>query len=222
MIAVLGMHRSGTSSLAGSLEEAGVALGDVVTYDPYNPKGSREDRHLWAVHDNILAANGSTWRSPADVLRWDDGHRAQRDAIIRSHRRRPVWGFKDPRTVLLVDFWREAIPHLEFVGTFRHPSAVVASLLERNGRTPELWLRLWEIHNRKLVDLHKADPFPIIDFDAPAREYRRALETALNELHLAGPPGAFFDVSLRHHEFDDEELPDRVDALYRELREIAI
>ena len=37
-VMILGMHRSGTSMLAGSLQEAGLALGDVLTEAPYNPK----------------------------------------------------------------------------------------------------------------------------------------------------------------------------------------
>ena len=39
LIAVLGMHRSGTSYLAGSLQEAGLILGDCHTWNKHNEKG---------------------------------------------------------------------------------------------------------------------------------------------------------------------------------------
>ena len=52
-IAILGMHRSGTSCLAGSLQEAGIYLGDVVTSAAHNQKGNRENVHsmmmCWAI-----------------------------------------------------------------------------------------------------------------------------------------------------------------------------
>jgi len=43
-ILILGMHRSGTSCLAGCLEEAGLYLGDVNLKAGFNKKGNRENR----------------------------------------------------------------------------------------------------------------------------------------------------------------------------------
>lgn len=43
-VLILGMHRSGTSCLAGSLQEAGLYLGEVNTAAPHNAKGNRESR----------------------------------------------------------------------------------------------------------------------------------------------------------------------------------
>ena len=42
-----------------------------------------------------------------------------------------MWGFKDPRCVLTLDFWREAIPELRFVATYRHLADVASSLASR-------------------------------------------------------------------------------------------
>jgi len=43
---ILGMHRSGTSALAGSLEGAGLNLGPVSTHEVDNAKGNREDTRI--------------------------------------------------------------------------------------------------------------------------------------------------------------------------------
>lgn len=40
-VRILGMHRSGTSSLAGSLESAGLNLEDVVNASPHDKKGKQ-------------------------------------------------------------------------------------------------------------------------------------------------------------------------------------
>ena len=51
VITVLGMHRSGTSSLVGSLEAAGLPLGEVqVRAAKSNQKGHREPNELIALH----------------------------------------------------------------------------------------------------------------------------------------------------------------------------
>lgn len=43
VVIVLGMHRSGTSCLTGLLQQAGVALGNVVKEAAHNKKGNRFD-----------------------------------------------------------------------------------------------------------------------------------------------------------------------------------
>ena len=63
-ILILGMHRSGTSCLAGSLQEAGLYLGEVNTTAPHNAKGNRESRTIVALHDGLLQANGGAWDAP--------------------------------------------------------------------------------------------------------------------------------------------------------------
>ena len=70
VLAVLGMHRSGTSWLAGSLEEMGVALGEVSTADPHNRKGNRESPELMALHDGVLRGNDGSWKRPPRRRVW--------------------------------------------------------------------------------------------------------------------------------------------------------
>ena len=59
------MHRSGTSCLTGSLEAAGLYLGNIQTWNPFNLKGNRENQEIVDLHDLILADNGGSWDSPA-------------------------------------------------------------------------------------------------------------------------------------------------------------
>ena len=60
VIGVLGMHRSGTSCLTGTLEEAGVFLGEVVVQAKFNARGNRENRRIMDLHNAVLAAKGSS------------------------------------------------------------------------------------------------------------------------------------------------------------------
>ena len=54
VVAVLGMHRSGTSALAGSLEQHGLFLGRVSTSNPHNPKGNRESAEVRRLNEDVL------------------------------------------------------------------------------------------------------------------------------------------------------------------------
>lgn len=220
-VAVLGMHRSGTSSLAGSLEEAGLHLGEVVTQAQHNRKGNRESLAVRDLNDRLLDHNGGAWDRPPASLLWDDDFRTQRAAVIAAHAADWRWGFKDPRTLLTLAFWREGIPDLALVGTFRHPLAVAASLERRDGLAPEVGLRLWEAYNERLVAAHEAHPFLLVSFDLPPGEYATAVAAMAKALDLPGEPG-FFSEELRHHgPADDAPLPPSVSALYERLQGLA-
>jgi hypothetical protein len=226
VVAILGMHRSGTSSLAGSLEQAGLYLGgkDVAGKGEWNAKGNRESKVLMRLHERLLEANGGSWQQPPAQVRWDAEQRGARDRFIRSRATRRRWGFKDPRTILVIDGWLEAIPDLVMVATIRHPVAVARSLQKRAaGGTLDDWLRLWLDYDERLLRLYQARPFPIIDFDLPAERYQRRLGAVIAELGLRQPTQAqpFFEPSLRSDGQPGLELPAPVTAVYQQLCAIA-
>lgn len=100
---ILGMHRSGTSCLAGSLQQAGLTLGDVYTANPFNKKGNREHPTLMALHDEVLESNGGSWHEPPAVVQWQESHCQKRETFVQGFAGVAPWGFKDPRALLVVD-----------------------------------------------------------------------------------------------------------------------
>ncbi|HVU02368.1 MAG TPA: hypothetical protein VHE30_11480 [Polyangiaceae bacterium] len=220
---IVGMHRSGTSCLAGTLQESGLHLGEVITEAPHNAKGNRENRRIMDLQEAVLVHSGGSWERIPERLAWTDEHRRARDEIIRSYGDGP-FGFKDPRTLVTLPFWQEVIPEMRFVGTFRHPSLVVRSLLARNGGDPAHWLGLWAAYNERLLALHAAEPFPVLRFDVTAEAYRLGVTAVARSLGLAPPSAlAFFEESLRHHALEDDvALPADVRAIHERLVAIAI
>ena len=123
------MHRSGTSFLTGSLQQAGLELGKHSTWNPHNLKGNRENLDIVGFHDRVLAARGFAWDNPPDApIRWSDAEFAEARALIDDYREVPRWGFKDPRAILVIEGWQQLLPSLGYVGIFRHPQAVAQSL----------------------------------------------------------------------------------------------
>jgi hypothetical protein len=218
------MHRSGTSCLAGSLEEAGLYLGDVFRVGRHNAKGNRENGRIMALQEAMLVENGGGWAQPPKQVTWSESHREERNSIIASYGNVPIWGFKDPRTILLVDFWREAVPDLMIVATLRHPHFVAESLSRRGGGSIDDWLDLWATYNERLLALHEVHPFPVVRFDLGAESYRSSLAVAMDRLGLQAPPRMdFFDPVLRHHDtLSPDPLPERVSRLYAALCRVAV
>ena len=190
VIIVLGMHRSGTSSLAGSLEEAGLFLGGdrLASEARFNAKGNREPKRLNRLHEGLLNANGGTWFAPPATVAWTDRDRERRDDFIRSRASERIWGFKDPRTLLVMDGWLEALPKMEMVASIRDPMAVAMSLLRRaettDKRSRELsledWLALWRTYNERLLELYAGHEARIEA--GPYQRYRDVLAESLRAL----------------------------------------
>ncbi len=222
--AVLGMHRSGTSWLAGSLQETGLELGEVSESDPHNRKGNRESKVLMRIHDTVLGAGGGSWKRPGFPNRWPDEQRAEITAFVsRMNEAHERWGFKDPRALFVLDEWRRQVPEgLTFVGIYRHPLAVHASLSSRNPRFDERKsVRLWKAYNERVVEEHRRDPFPILRFDVETDRLLDSLRRVVKHLGLDDSAGAsFFDEGLVHNaEAAARPVPWACRKLWRYLEE---
>jgi hypothetical protein len=228
VVAILGMHRSGTSLLAGTLQECGLDLGEVNTSAPANEKGNRESWLLTALHEDLLRAAGGGWdRLPERPVSWGPLHREIRDLFVGRFAGRPVWGFKDPRLLFCLEGWLEVLPRLELVGVFRHPLEVAGSLVRRTPArfTLEKALALWLAHNRRLLAWQERIPCPLLEFGDDGRAFNARAAALARRLGLprAAEPAAltFFDAGLRHERAGDSPLPDDVAATYGRLRELA-
>jgi len=224
VICILGMHRSGTSCLAGSLEQQGLFLGETNTRGPFNRRGNRENFDMMNLQADILQHNGGRWDEPPQVVEWAPEHFERATRMLAQHSGQPLWGFKDPRTLLTFDGWRELVPDLEAVGIFRHPLAVAHSLAHRNKFPLEKGLALWEAYNRRLVEIYRDDAFPVVSFDEDAAVLEPKLHRVGEMIGLEPSPAGepFFTDELRTSPAAGDPLPGPVDSLYAELRSLAL
>ncbi|MCI4347629.1 MAG: sulfotransferase [Thermoplasmata archaeon] len=142
---VLGMHRSGTSAVAGMLDRLGVRMGpkqagpDWIGRHWSNPTGHFENPDLVWLNGLILGYDGTgVHESP----RWDEipqRARALAREIDRTLRATEgdVWGWKDPWSVLTIEEFLPQIHEPRFIFVFRDPLQVAQSLFRRDGTGPE-------------------------------------------------------------------------------------
>lgn len=220
VLCILGMHRSGTSCLTGSLQEAGLALGDCHTWNPHNRKGNRENQAFVDLNDAVLAANNSAWDRPPEKVAWTGAQLQEARALLGAHAAEEIFGFKDPRTLLVLDGWKRACPDMEFVGIFRHPLAVARSLNKRSGMPFSQGLGLWARYNSLLLREYRVGEFPLLCFDEAEDLLQEKIACAARNLGLNPSAGAlsFYSTELRSAGGEGlNGLPWKIARLYQAL-----
>lgn len=224
------MHRSGTSCLAGTLQQAGVYLGEVSVQNKYNSKGNRENSSTMKLNEKILQYNKASWDESPKTLEWNESFEEEGKRIIEDFENKcksSYWGFKDPRVLLTLPFWKKLLPEANFIGTFRHPMNVARSLNNRNNSSLKInsGLSLWTAYNKNLLDFYNTSPFPLISFDLPSNEYNAKLMKICTTLGLNDNLDNvnFFDKDMRSHKeiANASDVPEETMELYSELNRIS-
>jgi hypothetical protein len=219
IIAVLGMHRSGTSLCARICQDLSVYLGtNLLSGDAHNPEGYFEDRSIVASHHGVLqvlnrrgsgpetGGNGSWWEDPE----LEPYSQELESAILRLRREAGAEniGFKDPRTLNFLSFWKQLFEKFDLearlVLAVRHPQAVYFSLARRNGLSQEYSEFLWLQHNlAALVEWTRPALLPIVYerwFSEPGAQLSQMAE------FIGCAPAQLQKVSSRVHEIVNGEL----------------
>lgn len=224
-VAILGMHRSGTSAVAGALGRSGLYLGQVLDKGfEHNPTGLQEPEAILYMHEDLFRKNGGSWSAPpTQALRWDPLHDAVRDLFIESRQTKSMWGFKDPRTIFALEGWLKKEPNLHIVGVFRHPLEVAASLQKRNNMAIATGVWLWALYNERLLSWQKRLGFTLLDFSEPHPSFLQRLDEVAAKLGLSpASESQLIDGDLRRNKASSgDALPIEIKALYDDLKDRA-
>ena len=225
VVIILGMHRSGTSCLTGSLQQAGLNLGEHSTWNPHNTKGNRENNSIVELHEDILLANHCSWHAPKQDIVWTQAHKDRALNILKDNHQHTIWGFKDPRTIFTINGWLNLNLKVTKVGIFRHPYAVAQSLLKRGAGTLSYseGIELWYQYNSALLKLYKNKSFTILSFDWNQDTFHSALDKFHIQLQLptSKQDDSFYEASLVHNRTSNQSMPWKVNRLYGQLMKIS-
>lgn len=203
---VLGMHRSGTSALTGTLWRLGLDLGTnlMPPEEGSNSLGFYEHNSIVPIHEILLREMGSHWSSaepfPAD---WLDGPAAgrARAAIsdVLDHDFPPGgtedWGMKDPRLCRFVRLWRPVLTDSEpcFILVRRDPAEVAASLAARDGMEHEAAARLWWRYMSEAERDTRGSRRLFVDYDELLSDWRKLISRIGDAFAVPGLPALAFD-----------------------------
>lgn len=159
-VVVLGMHRSGTSAIAGLFADVGYFVGlpeDVLGVNETQPGGHNENQRVIDLNDSLFESVGREWVDPprddelAGLLSRSDRVTRLIDDLLAEGGGAPLV-LKDPRINALLPVWHAAIAdRLMPVLTVRDPVEVAMSLSRRlEGALPLIpipqALAIWEIY----------------------------------------------------------------------------
>ena len=152
---VLGVHRSGTSMLSGSISRLGLqAAATLMPPTSANERGYYESLPISKLNDRIFSALGTSWKGwePIDPS-WFATPQAlefQIEALELVQSEFDIsapFVLKDPRICRLFPFWKAVLDQLDVPPTIfhihRNPLEVAASLSEREAFGEDYALLLW-------------------------------------------------------------------------------
>lgn len=220
-LAILGMHRSGTSAVTRIVNFLGVYLGeeeDLLEPAPDNPSGFWERRDVLDLHERLLCHLGTSWAAQRRLpLGWHrhpsvTPFREELVALVRDRfpSDRP-WAWKDPRASILLPIWRDALADSGTdafcILVVRHPREVAGSLMRRDGIEAGQAVGTWLHYNLAMLWNTRGMRRAVISWERLIRDWPRQIGRCSEQLGIVWPEASrqaeervnvFLDPSLVH------------------------
>ena len=224
-VLVLGMHRSGTSMLAGILDCLG-CKGPRTRPDPSdgNPKGYFESRPIFQLNDEILEAAGTRWDDWQPMRegwflssRFNEFRERGAELIASEYDGASLIYLKDPRMCRLLPLWQTVFADMGYrvacIHTHRHPVDVATSLKLRESVEvePSLGMLSWLRHTLEAEQASRGLPRIFTSYARLLHDWRGFARGAEEIFGFAWPAmtrGAqervvrLVEPGLRHHQAD--------------------
>ncbi len=188
-ILVFGMHRSGTSALAGALSASGVNFGQPDELMPphiQNPKGFFEHMTVHNICKNLMNSCNSSWDKISEfcIARIPEDTKAAEQSrflsVARAIGSQDLWGIKEPRLSLVYPVFRSLIEDPVIVICLRNPLEVAKSLKTRNEFSLRHGVALWEAYNKSALQVSQGHRRIFVDYarlvSCPKSEMRHVFD----------------------------------------------
>ena len=226
-VIVLGMHRSGTSALAGVLGLLGCDEPETLMIpNENNKKGYFESSKLYQLHAQLFASAGTRWDDwlpmPAGWFKSPPAaafHDRAVETVTAEFGKSRLFMIKDPRICRLVPFWEGVLAEIKvnpgYVLTHRNPLEVAASLQKRDGLSVGHGLLIWLRHvleaersTRSRSRCFTSFAQLITNWAGVADKIQSGLDLSLPRFALgaASDVDTFLEDSLRHHQESSEKV----------------
>ena len=238
ILLITGMHRSGTSFVAGLLQSAGLDIGKNLLEANYsNPKGFFENTDFLDFHRSVLSSLGiepKGWIVPDEIIVPDEYVSKAKQLIKDNASAVKPWGWKEPRTTIFLNFWSNLLPNAKFLFIYRSPWEVIDSLYRRGDRpfydVPEFALEIWTAYNQKILDFRLQYPEKclLVNLNSLTKNSHTLIKTIQEKFSIVldSPDLALYEPSLLKnsdsaHSYIIKEFFPKAFNLYDRLNQIA-
>ena len=222
---ILGMHRSGTSAVAGALAANGFYAGErLLPADPgFNDTGFFEHEDIVAIHDEFFRAFNLDWRYcyqlPEDCFDSNAAKKAKikiGELLVGEYSAKQPWCIKDPRACVLFPLWRDVLEknNIEYsvLITHRAPGDIAASLKRRDSLEHNQSLLLWLVHSLAAEKHTRGLRRAFLDYESFLKAPEESLVKTLRELGIEQEKMTSLGVEQRfnHAGGSDVNCPDLI------------
>lgn len=140
---ILGMHRSATSLVAKGLHSE-ISMGqELMLNEQGNPEGHYEDMDMVELNEYLLSKAGGSWHKPpseTDILKLKNDKEVvnsikslidKKNELAKTYDK-PLWGWKDPRTVITLPLYMPYLINPHFIFILRDPNEIAKSITKRD------------------------------------------------------------------------------------------
>ncbi len=233
-ILILGMHRSGTSALTGTLELLDIDLGnDLMTADEGNEKGYFENNSFYRVNEDLLSQINSSWEDVffnEDKLNHIEDTDELKKVLIKEFKEKNIFAIKDPRLAFLFPVYAKALKELnidiKIIIPYRNPVEVAASLTKRNDFSPEKGMLLWAYHILLAEKFSRDFQRVFIDFndlifntESTMQQMTESLYIDFNSRYTKKKKeiNEFLDPGIKHHNVSIDEILNQTPQIVKEI-----
>ena len=198
-VGILGMYRSGTSSVAKALQALGVQFGDEKDHFPsneFNPGGYFELTKLTEINRlllrsfdrayNRISPLPAEWRS---YPRSDKLLIALHQLLERSLGGQGLWGWKEPITSLIVPVYDEVLRrdalNAHYVVCVRHPIDVANSQRKMLSFLGDLSFGMWLFYTLSALYWTRGASRSVVPYERLLDDPRQALEPCASSRGIA-------------------------------------
>jgi len=188
-VIIVGMCRSGTSSVAGALAEWGVSFGksdNLYAADSHNETGYWEHKYVNAAnrkfHQSLNLRSLDADPMPSDWLERPMSN-AFTDGLVKTLRThfdgQPIWGWKDPQASTILPYVLEAYRRLGIVPNMvicvRNPMDVARSQYKRQGSPESQTIGSWVLNTLAALRDSRGLPRRVVLYETLLKEPSKSL-----------------------------------------------
>jgi hypothetical protein len=225
-ILILGMHRSGTSAVAGCFSALGYNMGNqLFPPDKPNEKGYFENVLINQFNDSLLSTLYARWHDTLFLPQnWYLNEQVQKRkpeliSILKSEfGEKEDFVIKDPRISVLLPFYEEVFNDLNIIPkviiNFRNPFEVSKSLKKRDNLSSSKSLLLWMDATLKAEEHSRTMDRVFLEYDSLLKDVINTLKTISDILRLdikfdndkKPVLNSFVEKKLKHHTPDNKNV----------------
>ena len=235
-ILVLGMHRSGTSALTGTLGLLDVYLGhELLKPQDDNIKGFYENQKIVDINEKIFKDIGTYWHDlfyNQEKLNISNKNLMEelKAILIEEFEFSNVFSIKDPRLAYLFPVYAKVLEELnidiKIVLPYRNPIEVANSLNKRDNFSLEKGMLLWAYHFLLAEKYSRGYDRVFVEFDELISSTDSVVENISKRLDLKlitkykkkkKEISEFLEPSLKHHNISADNLSHKAPSIVRNV-----